>query len=225
MNIAVLGTGMVGRAIAGRLDELGHDVVVGTRDPAGHARPHRARRHGQPAVRRVAGRARRRRACGPSPTPRPAAELVVNATSATPPSTCSAWPGRTTWPARCCSTSPTRWTSRRLPAHPVRQGHRLARRAGAARLPRRPGGQDAEHADRRPDGAPGVAGRGQHGLRLRRRREAKAVVTGLLEIVRPRGRDRPRRHRDRARHRDAAAGVAAADGRARHAKFNFKIVR
>ena len=33
MNIAVLGTGSVGRALAGRLDELGHDVVIGTRDP------------------------------------------------------------------------------------------------------------------------------------------------------------------------------------------------
>ena len=33
MNIAVLGTGMVGQAIAGRLHELGHHVVVGTRDP------------------------------------------------------------------------------------------------------------------------------------------------------------------------------------------------
>ncbi len=33
MNIAVLGTGSVGRAIAGRLHELGHAVVVGTRDP------------------------------------------------------------------------------------------------------------------------------------------------------------------------------------------------
>ena len=33
MNIAVLGTGMVGQALAGRLDELGHSVVVGTRDP------------------------------------------------------------------------------------------------------------------------------------------------------------------------------------------------
>jgi predicted dinucleotide-binding enzyme len=33
MNIAVLGTGMVGRAIAGRLAGLGHSVVVGTRDP------------------------------------------------------------------------------------------------------------------------------------------------------------------------------------------------
>ncbi len=33
MNIAVLGTGTVGRAIAGKLSELGHVVVVGTRDP------------------------------------------------------------------------------------------------------------------------------------------------------------------------------------------------
>jgi hypothetical protein len=35
MKIAVLGTGMVGRAMAGRLAELDHDVVVGTRDIAG----------------------------------------------------------------------------------------------------------------------------------------------------------------------------------------------
>lgn len=34
MRIAVLGTGTVGRAIAGRVDELGHEVLVGTRDPA-----------------------------------------------------------------------------------------------------------------------------------------------------------------------------------------------
>jgi len=34
MKIAVLGTGMVGRAIAGRLAELGHRVTVGTRDLA-----------------------------------------------------------------------------------------------------------------------------------------------------------------------------------------------
>lgn len=33
MKIAVLGTGMVGRTIAGRVHELGHDVVIGTRDP------------------------------------------------------------------------------------------------------------------------------------------------------------------------------------------------
>lgn len=34
MKVAVIGTGMVGQAIAARLDELGHDVSVGTRDVA-----------------------------------------------------------------------------------------------------------------------------------------------------------------------------------------------
>jgi 8-hydroxy-5-deazaflavin:NADPH oxidoreductase len=33
MDIAVLGTGTVGRTIAGKVSELGHAVVVGTRDP------------------------------------------------------------------------------------------------------------------------------------------------------------------------------------------------
>lgn len=33
MRIGVLGTGTVGQALAGRLHELGHDVVLGTRDP------------------------------------------------------------------------------------------------------------------------------------------------------------------------------------------------
>ena len=33
MKIAVLGTGTVGRTIAAKLTELGHEVVVGTRDP------------------------------------------------------------------------------------------------------------------------------------------------------------------------------------------------
>ncbi len=33
MDIGVLGTGVVGQAIAGRLAELGHDVMIGTRDP------------------------------------------------------------------------------------------------------------------------------------------------------------------------------------------------
>jgi predicted dinucleotide-binding enzyme len=33
MNIAVLGTGTVGRTLAGKLSELGHEVAIGTRDP------------------------------------------------------------------------------------------------------------------------------------------------------------------------------------------------
>lgn len=34
MKIAILGTGLVGQSLAGRLDELGHPVTVGTRDVA-----------------------------------------------------------------------------------------------------------------------------------------------------------------------------------------------
>ena len=33
MKVAVLGTGAVGKALAGKLAELGHEVTVGTRDP------------------------------------------------------------------------------------------------------------------------------------------------------------------------------------------------
>jgi 8-hydroxy-5-deazaflavin:NADPH oxidoreductase len=35
MKIGVLGTGMVGQTIGGKLAELGHDVMIGTRDVAG----------------------------------------------------------------------------------------------------------------------------------------------------------------------------------------------
>lgn len=34
MKISVIGTGMVGQALAGRLSDLGHDVVIGTRNVA-----------------------------------------------------------------------------------------------------------------------------------------------------------------------------------------------
>jgi 8-hydroxy-5-deazaflavin:NADPH oxidoreductase len=34
MRVGVLGTGIVGRTLAGKLGELGDDVSIGTRDPA-----------------------------------------------------------------------------------------------------------------------------------------------------------------------------------------------
>ncbi len=62
MRIGVLGTGMVGQAIAGRCVELGHDVVMGTRDPssgpAGHWRLAtfaEAAEHAELAVNAVSG--------------------------------------------------------------------------------------------------------------------------------------------------------------------------
>src|SRR5215213_11798500 len=33
MRYGILGTGVVGKTIAGRLDAMGHEVMVGTRDP------------------------------------------------------------------------------------------------------------------------------------------------------------------------------------------------
>lgn len=80
MNIAVLGTGMVGQALAGRLLELGHDVVVGTRDPEATRLRDEADGMGNPpfstwlAAHPSAGLATFADAAG-------AAELVVNATS------------------------------------------------------------------------------------------------------------------------------------------------
>jgi 8-hydroxy-5-deazaflavin:NADPH oxidoreductase len=50
MRIAVLGTGMVGQAVAARLDELGHDVTVGTRDPEATRGRTEADQMGNPGV-------------------------------------------------------------------------------------------------------------------------------------------------------------------------------
>jgi predicted dinucleotide-binding enzyme len=78
MRIAVLGTGIVGQALAGRLDGLGHDVLVGTRDvattlartDAGGEQAFADWAAAHPAVRLV-----------PMAEAAQAAELVVNATS------------------------------------------------------------------------------------------------------------------------------------------------
>lgn len=80
MNVAVLGTGIVGRTLAARLAELGHDVVVGTRDveetlartePDGMGNPPYAEwQRGHPDVRLVS-----------FPDAGAHGELVVNATA------------------------------------------------------------------------------------------------------------------------------------------------
>ncbi len=72
MKIAVLGTGMVGRALAARFVELGHDVLVGTRDPAATAakEEYAAWAAGHPAI-----------GLATFDAATDAAEVVVNATS------------------------------------------------------------------------------------------------------------------------------------------------
>ena len=49
MKIGILGTGMVGQTLGGKLAELGHDVMIGTRDVAQHAGAHGAEPVWQPA--------------------------------------------------------------------------------------------------------------------------------------------------------------------------------
>jgi 8-hydroxy-5-deazaflavin:NADPH oxidoreductase len=51
MRIGILGTGMVGKAIAARLAELDHEVVVGTRDPAATLARDESDHYGNPPFR------------------------------------------------------------------------------------------------------------------------------------------------------------------------------
>ena len=100
MRIAIIGTGIVGRTLAVALQRVGHDVVVGTRNP--EETGGREEWRGLDVPLRPLG------------TAAADADLVVNATSGQR----HAWPlsvrsDPTTWPARSSWTSPTRWTSRR----------------------------------------------------------------------------------------------------------------
>ena len=131
MELAVLGTGSAGRAIAARLAELGHEVSIGTRDPdATRARADYG--DGPATIPQVrTGDVRRRPA---------AAEVVLHVTQRclrarpTRPGRCGQ--PRRQGPHRCLQ------PSRLQPgdaAHAVREGHRLAGRADPARVPPRPG--------------------------------------------------------------------------------------
>jgi predicted dinucleotide-binding enzyme len=99
VRIAVLGTGGVGRAVAGRLAELGHEVTVGTRDPEETAGRDEyaawAGEHGDVRLAKFADAAAE-------------AELVVNASGGG----VSLGVLEQAWTARSCWTSRTRSTTR-----------------------------------------------------------------------------------------------------------------
>ena len=80
MKIAVLGTGMVGRALAGRLSGLGHDVTIGTRDPQATLARTEPDGMGNPPYSTWA-KAHPQVAIAPFHEAAATAELVVNATS------------------------------------------------------------------------------------------------------------------------------------------------
>jgi 8-hydroxy-5-deazaflavin:NADPH oxidoreductase len=80
MRIAVLGTGMVGQTLAGRLAELGHEVTAGTRDPAATLARTEPDRMGNPPYRDWAT-AHPRVRLATFAEAAAGADLVVNATS------------------------------------------------------------------------------------------------------------------------------------------------
>ena len=99
MKIAVMGTGVVGQALAGKLSELGHEVTVGTRDveetmartepgPMGSP-PFAAWRETHPDV-----------ALETAAVAAAEAQLIVNATNGAGSIAMSSWPGSRAWPER-----------------------------------------------------------------------------------------------------------------------------
>ncbi|MGF1661485.1 MAG: NADPH-dependent F420 reductase [Kineosporiaceae bacterium] len=80
MKVAVLGTGSVGRVLAGKLSALGHDVVVGTRDPQATAGRSGADGYGNPPWRDWAAGHPGVRLAGYAAAAS-GADLVVNATA------------------------------------------------------------------------------------------------------------------------------------------------
>ena len=221
MKIAVLGTGTVGRALAGRLSGLGHDVTIGTRDPQatlartepdGMGNPPYstwAKAHPEVAV-ATFGEA--------------AADAELSSTRPTARARSRRWsrPVPTASPARCCSTSPTRSTSpraslppcsSRTPTPSVSRSSGPSRRPGWSRPSTRSTPTSWSH--------PATLARSV-GLRLRRRRGREGHGHRTAGELRPHRRHRPRRHHHRPRHRDAATGVAAAHGSPGHRRIQLQ---
>jgi 8-hydroxy-5-deazaflavin:NADPH oxidoreductase len=146
MKIGVLGTGMVGRALAGRLAGLGHDVVVGTRDveqtlartdsDAMGNPPYAEWQKGSPAVRLV-----------PFAEAGGHGELILNATSGEGALSALEGAGATNLSGKVLVdvANPLDFS---VPAAPVGGQHGQPRRADPACIPRRPRGEDAEHDER-----------------------------------------------------------------------------
>ena len=225
MNIAVLGTGMVGQAIAGRLHELGHSVVVGTRDPEATLARTEPDGMGNPPFsawhadhQGVALATFADAAAG--------AELVVNASSGAATLDVLGLAGAENLAGKPLLdiANPLDFSQGFPPTLFVKDtdslGEQVQRAFPEAKVVKT---LNTLTASLMVD--PKSLGESSTIFVSGDDAQAKATVVVAAGELRPRRRHRPRRPRDRPRHRDAAAGLAAADGRPRHRPFNFKIVR
>ena len=216
MKIAVLGTGMVGRALAGRLSGLGHDVTIGTRDPQATLARTEPDGMGNPPYSTWA-KAHPEVALATFREAAAAAELVVNATngSGALPALEQAGADHLAGKVIVDISNPLDFSQGFPPTLFVKDtdslGEQIQRAFPQARVVKTLNTLNADlMVDPASLGAESSvfvsgddAGREGHGHR----------AAGEL---RPHRRHRPRRHQHRPGHRDAAPGVAAAHGSPGH---------
>ena len=217
MKIAVLGTGMVGQALAGRLDELGHEVAVGTRDVTGTMARTAPDAMGNPPYPAWAG-AHPRVRLATFADAAAGAELLVNATSGGVSMAALAAAGTENLAGKVLIdiANPLDFSRGFPPSLFVKDTDSLGEQIQAA-YPEAEGRQGAQHADGSADGQPGAARRRPaQRVRLRQRPGCEEDRDRPAGLVRAHRHHRPRRHQRRPRHRDADAAVAAPDGHAEH---------
>ena len=222
MKIAVLGTGMVGRALAGRLSGLGHDVTIGTRDPQATLARTEPDGMGNPPYSTWA-KAHPEVALATFGDAAAGAELVVNATngSGALPALELAGADHLAGKVILDISNPLDFSQGFPPTLFVKDtdslGEQIQRAFPQARVVKT---LNTLNADLMVD--PAVARRGVVRLRLRRRRGREGHGHRAAGELRPHRRHRPRRHQHRPGHRDAAAGVAAAHGSPGHRRVQLQ---
>ena len=137
MRFGVLGTGMVGQAIAGKLVGLGHEVKMGSRQAGNEKAVAWASEAGDGASE------------GSFADAAGFGEVVVNATAGARRSRRSRRPGRRTWPGKVLIDVANALDFSQAAADADGLQRRQPRRADSAGVSGGPGGEGAEHDERR----------------------------------------------------------------------------
>ena len=181
MRIGILGTGAVSQTLAGKLAELDHDVMVGTRDVSRTMANREPNQYGMPAF-SVWHEQHPAVKVGSFEEAARHGEVVMNANQR---DGIAGGPGAGRR-SQSGSQDPDRYLQlaglfARDAADPLGVQHRLAGRADSARLSARQSGQDAQHGDGRADGQPALADDGNHHIFVSGNdAEAKAQVSEWL---------------------------------------------